>query len=66
MKCRCGCGGEARWLVTGYDYDPRAKDGRGEQFTDEPCCSTVTSYLEECSAELGHPISKRPAPVESP
>lgn len=60
MMCRCGCEGEALWLVTGFGYEPH---GKGAPFVDEPACHDAAVYLEETALELGlPPVSKRPAP----
>lgn len=56
-KCRCGCGSDAVWLVSGFDYDPRAPGGKGKAFK-ELCCSGSAAYLEESSMDLGFPCSK--------
>lgn len=49
MECKCGCGGEARWLMTGVDYD-------GSRFVDEPGCESVARYCAEAAAELRLPF----------
>ncbi len=59
MKCNCGCKGEPSYLVTGYDYDPRAKNNRGKPFVDEPACINAMMFLEESSYEVGFPFSKK-------
>ena len=45
--CHCGCGGEATWLITGNDYDPRRLFGVGDPFVDEPACDHAAVYCEE-------------------
>lgn len=63
--CRCGCGSEAVWLVTGFDFDPRAPGKRGKPFS-EPVCDATSSYLTESSAELGFPCTKTAIAREAP
>lgn len=55
MKCRCGCGGEARWLATGFDF-------RGEFYINEPMCHSAATYCEESAAILDLSFSKFAAP----
>ncbi|AAK94411.1 hypothetical protein Mx8p76 [Myxococcus phage Mx8] len=57
QTCGCGCEGPAVFVVTGFDYDPRAPGGRGEPFT-APSCASSADYLTEASAELGFPCTK--------
>lgn len=52
IKCRCGCGGEAKYLCDGTDFD-------GSTFTDEPACQSATAYMEESAHELGLTFTKR-------
>lgn len=58
IRCECGCNSDAAWVVSGFDYDPRAPGGKGKPFK-TPACSGAATYLEESSAELGLPCSKR-------
>lgn len=57
QMCGCGCGGPAVFVVTGFDFDPRAPGGRGEPFT-APSCTASADYLTEGSEELGFPYTK--------
>ena len=60
MTCHCGCGGEATWLITGNDYDPRRLFGVGDPFVDEPACDHAAAYCEEAATHVGLPFLKRP------
>lgn len=62
--CRCGCGGEAVWLVAGFDFDPKAPGGKGKPFS-EPVCDGTADYLTEASAECGFPCTKTPITQEA-
>lgn len=55
LKCRCGCGGPASYLCSGWEYDPTKRDGLGKRFDNEPCCISAASYLEESAHELRIP-----------
>lgn len=57
MLCKCGCEMDARWLITGEDYD-------GTWFTDEPACDSSAFYCREASAELRLPFTMRPYVAE--
>lgn len=61
QQCRCGCKGPAVFLVKGFEYAPRAPDGKGKPFT-ELCCRQSADYLTESSAELGFPCTKESLP----
>lgn len=56
-KCFCGCGGDAKWRVDGFDFDPKATNRRGKPFS-EMCCDSSADYLTEASAELEFPCTK--------
>lgn len=58
-KCRCGCEGEAEYVVTGFDFDPKMPGGKGKAFS-EPCCHTAACYLEESSSDFNLPCVKVP------
>lgn len=60
-KCRCGCQGEAFYVVKGIDFDPKKPDKRGAPF-EEPLCESSTRWVEENSEELGFPCSKERIP----
>ncbi len=57
MQCKCGCKGEAHWLMTGVDFD-------GTEFVDEPGCESVARYCQEAAGELRLPFSLKP--IERP
>ena len=52
LKCVCGCGGEAQYLMSGVGYD-------GTPFKDDPACTTFMTYCSEAACELGLPFSRR-------
>lgn len=52
MICNCGCGREARWLMTGEDYE-------GSPFFDDPACDSAASYCQEAATELGRRFTMR-------
>lgn len=54
--CGCGCNTVAVYRCEGFDFDPKAKDGRGKPFT-ELACATAAEYLHDSSAELGFPFT---------
>lgn len=49
LKCKCGCGKDGKWLMSGQDYD-------GRIFTAEPACESAARYCEESASELGLPF----------
>lgn len=57
--CQCGCKGDASWLCTGNDYDPRKPGGKGKEFVDEPACTNAALYLDESASQLGLPFTRR-------
>ena len=52
IKCLCGCGKDAVYLCTGFEFDPGKPGCKGRPFIDEPCCINSMLYLEDGSYEL--------------
>ena len=59
LICECGCESKAKYLCTGFEYDPKKPDKKGDKFIDEPCCYNAMCYLSESSDELGFPFEAR-------
>lgn len=60
MKCTCPCKGDASWLMTGYDYDPKKPGKRGERFVNQPACDAAAVWCEENASMLGLPFERKP------
>lgn len=51
LICRCGCEGEAKFLISGTDFG-------GWKFKNDPACRAAAQYCEEAAEELNLPFSK--------
>ncbi len=56
MKCRCGCGFEAAWIVESEDFDGPFR---------EHCCELAMVYMSEASFEFGVSFKKERIASES-
>ena len=52
LLCQCGCGGLAKWLISGYSPEGPYKN--------EPACDSAARYVGECAAEFNCSFSKVP------